>query len=138
MKVRYKDYIDEENKTVIVEARVGNEKFYGEAKCHPEDKFNWLVGFTIANKRATIQVLKNELEKARARKEALFHVYDCIRQQKDFEYTKQTRLLERAFKREKAYVEDLQVFIKDEKDNLKFYLEQREKYAKRRENKTLS
>lgn len=131
MKIKYKDYVDEENRAVIVEAIVDNKTFYGEAWCHPEDKFNWIVGFTIANKRATIQVLKNELEKAKVKREVLFHVYDCIKQQKDFEYTKQTRLIDRALKREEECIEDLKIIIQDEKDNLNFYLTQREKYAER-------
>lgn len=82
--VSFKQVIDEERRRCYVTAKYHKREFIGVAYCHPEDEFRWRIGLSIAEYRAMIEVLREEIPLAEERVKALHHAYDCLTQKKDY------------------------------------------------------
>ncbi len=82
--VSFKQVVDEERRRCYVTAKYHKKEFIGVAYCYPEDEFRWRVGLSIAEYRAMIEVLRNEIPLAEERVKTLYHTYDCLMQKKDY------------------------------------------------------
>lgn len=68
--------------TVVLSNELGN--FTGVARCHPDDRGSRFIGCEIAEHRATIKVLKEQLRIAENQRKA-FEIYvDTISQKKNY------------------------------------------------------
>ena len=79
-----KEQTFEEGKTYTVILKTKQKEYKGIARCHPDDNYNWMHGYNIAKERALIKYLKDEVAYYNAQEKALYHVLDCLRQNKNF------------------------------------------------------
>lgn len=99
--------------------------FYGEARCHEEDKDNYnpMVGEQIATARAHIALLrycKNSLKNIAENQK---HILDCATHSKKFNpKSNEYRLLKRNFYQTIEDIKTIEEEIKANQDYLKYYI----------------
>lgn len=132
----YLDFsFDEESGKTICKMIEGDNIFYGGAYCHPEDSdFKAkMTGEHIAAMRARIKKLKHELNNVlKPGLAALNQLYFSINRSKRYQKSSyEAKAIRRQIKIKEAEINLLKDIIKDQQDELKNYIDNKEKLYQR-------
>lgn len=113
------------NTTICIKTTDEGLKFYGEAKCHPEDedKYSQERGRFISSSRADIQILRYALNTAKNLVKNQEHMMGCMEQSRKFNpKTNEFRLLRRDYHSNVEAVQVLKDQIAYEQMVLNYYI----------------
>ena len=125
---------DPETHTTYCEREVKHGKYYGEAKCHPND---WefeskLVGEYYAYTRSMLKELSSNREELRAQIKGLKHLYNILEQNPRVHYDSiECYTIRRQIKLMERDLADIRALIKTTKQELYEYMTAKDEFYKK-------